>query len=45
MKTFLRLLGLAHKLLAVMILLCKFMLVVMQIVREATNYRVSGIFA
>ena len=37
MKTFLRMLGLAYKLLPVLILLGKFILIVMQIVSGATN--------
>ena len=45
MKTFLRLLGLARKLLPVLILLGKFILIVQQIVSGATNYRAVRIFA
>lgn len=45
MKNFLRVLGLAHKLLPVLILLGKFILIVVQIVGGATNYRASRILA
>jgi hypothetical protein len=45
MKHFLRVLGLARKLLLVLILLGKFILIVQQIVGGATNYRAVSIFA
>jgi hypothetical protein len=40
-----RLLGLARRLLYVMILLGKFVLIVQQIVSGATNYRANQVFA
>ena len=45
MKTVKRLLGLARNLLTVMILLGKFVLILMQIVSGATNYRNARILA
>jgi hypothetical protein len=44
MKTVMRLLGLARKLLTVLILLGKFVLIVMQIMSGATNYRAAHLF-
>jgi hypothetical protein len=44
MKTVVRLLGLARKLLTVLILLGKFVLIVMQIMSGATNYRAAHLF-
>lgn len=45
MMTTKRLLGLARDLMTVMILLAKFVLILMQIVGGATNYRATGVFA